>query len=114
MGTLSLAGFVYALYISEIGLDEARTLVFTLLVWTQLFQAGIWRSDVKTQIDLGIFTNRPLIAAMVISMTLQIVIVIFEPLRDVFGVTELRLQDWIVAAALALLPVPLLEWIKKR
>ena len=114
MGTLSLAGFVYALYGSEIGLDGARTLVFTVLVWTQLFQAGIWRSDVKTQIDLGILTNRPLIAAIVISMTLQILIVILEPLRYVFGVTDLRLQDWIVAAALALLPVPLLEWLKKR
>ena len=113
MGALALAAFTYALYGSTLGLEAARTLVFTILVWTQVIQAGIWRSDVKTQIELGLFSNRPLLAAICVSVMLQIVIISFEPLRYAFGVTALSLQEWIVAAGLALLPVPVLEWLKR-
>ena len=114
MGTLALAAFVYALHGSDMGLERARTLVFTILVWTQVFQAGIWRSDVKTQIELGLFTNRPLGAAILVAVMLQSVILIFEPLRSVFAVADLRPHEWFLALVVACLPVPLLEWLKKR
>ena len=114
MGALALGVFSYALYGTDTGLDGARTLVFTLLVLTQLFQAGIWRSDVKTQMDLGLLTNRPLIAAILLSVMLQLVIQMFEPLHSVFGVTDLRFHEWFGAVAVALLPVPVLEWLKRR
>jgi Ca2+-transporting ATPase len=114
MGTLALAAFMYALYDSDMGLERARTLVFTILVWTQLFQAGLWRSDVKTQGELGLFTNRPLVAAILFSVLLQVGIVAFEPLHPVFAVVGLRPQEWLGALAVAMLPVPLLEWLKKR
>jgi Ca2+-transporting ATPase len=70
MATLALAAFMYALYGTDMGLERARTLVFTILMWTQVFQAGIWRSDVKTQMELGLFTNRPLTAAILVSVML--------------------------------------------
>jgi len=114
MGALALAAFMYALYGCDMGLDRARTLVFTILVWTQLLQAGIWRSDVKTQMELGLFTNRPLNAAIVISLILQGAILIFEPLHSVFSVVDLRPQEWFAALVVAWLPVPVLEWLKKR
>jgi Ca2+-transporting ATPase len=114
MAALALAAFAYALYVSDIGLQGARTLVFTILVWTQLFQAGIWRSDVKTQTELGLLTNRPLFAAVLLSLILQIVIVTIDPLHSVFAVVDLRTQEWFGALAVALLPVPLHEWLKKR
>ena len=114
MGTLSLAAFVYALHGGGMGLERARTLVFTILVWTQVLQAGIWRSDVKTQMELGLFTNRPLNAAILVSLMLQSIILIFEPLPSVFAVVELRPHEWLIALVVAWLPVPLLEWLKKR
>jgi hypothetical protein len=45
---------------------------------------------------------------------LQVVIVAFEPLHPVFAVVGLRPQEWLGALAVAMLPVPLLEWLKKR
>ncbi|HEX6531520.1 MAG TPA: HAD-IC family P-type ATPase, partial [Nitrospira sp.] len=114
MGILSLAAFMYALYGTDMGLERARTLVFTILVWTQVFQAGIWRSDVKTQMELGLFTNRPLSVAILVSVMLQGIILLFEPLHTVFAVVDLRLHEWFVALVIALLPVPVLEWLKKR
>jgi len=100
------------LYGSDTGLESARTLVFTILVFTQLFQAGIWRSDVKTQIELGIFTNRPLLTAILVSVTLQIAILTYEPLHAVFAVTDLNANEWIGVLLVALLPIPVLEWRK--
>ena len=114
MATLALAAFMYALYGSDMGLESARTLIFTILVWTQVFQAGIWRSDVKTQMELGLFTNPQLIAAILVSVTLQCIILIFEPLHSVFAVADLNPQEWFAALVIAWLPVPLLEWLKTR
>lgn len=114
MGTLALAAFTYALYGTDMGLERARTLVFTILVWTQVFQAGIWRSDVKTQMELGLFTNRPLTAATLVSVMLQSFILLFEPLHPAFAVVNLRPHEWFLALVIALLPVPALEWLKKR
>jgi Ca2+-transporting ATPase len=87
--------------------------VFTILVFTQLFQAGIWRSDVKTQIELGLFTNRPLLTAILVSVTLQIAILAYEPLHAVFALTDLTANEWIGAFVVALLPIPVLEWHKR-
>jgi len=112
MGALAMGAFAYALYGSDTGLESARTLVFTILVFTQLFQAGIWRSDVKTQIELGIFTNRPLLTAILVSVTLQIAILTYEPLHAVFAVTDLNANEWIGVLLVALLPIPVLEWRK--
>ena len=114
MAALALAAFMYALDETDMGLEGARTLVFTILVWTQLFQAGLWRSDVNTQMELGVFTNRPLVAAVLFSMILQIVIVTFEPLHSTFAVVDLAPEAWFGAFVASLLPVPLHEWLKKR
>ena len=114
MGALVLAVFSYSLYGTDVGLAGARTLVFTILVLTQLFQSGIWRSDVKTQIELGPFSNRPLLAAIFVSVVLQIVILVYEPLHSVFGVVDLNPYQWIGALTASLLPIPLLEWLKTR
>jgi Ca2+-transporting ATPase len=114
MGVLGLLVFSYALDGTNIGLAGARTLVFTILVLTQLFQAGIWRSDTKTQIELGPFSNTPLLAAIVLSVVLQIVILEFEPLHSVFGVVDLNVYQWIGALIVACLPIPFLEWLKTR
>ena len=114
MGALALAAFTYALYASGTGLERARTLVFTILVWTQVFQAGIWRSDVKTQMELGLLTNRPLIGAIAVSVIMQSIILLLEPLHSVFAVVGLSPQEWLGALIVALLPVPMLEWLKQR
>jgi len=114
MGALAMGAFAYALYGSNTGLESARTLVFTILVLTQLFQAGIWRSDVKTQTELGLFTNRPLLTAILVSVMLQIAILTYQPLQAVFAVADLNAHEWIVAMVVALLPIPVLEWLKSR
>jgi Ca2+-transporting ATPase len=114
MGVLALAVFSYGLYVTDVGLPAARTLVFTILVLTQVFQSGIWRSDVRTQLELGLLSNRPLVAAIVVSVMLQIVILVFEPLQSVFEVVDLNASQWIGAVMVALLPIPFLEWFKTR
>ena len=114
MGALAMGAFVYALYGSNTGLESARTLVFTILVLTQLFQAGIWRSDVKTQTELGLFTNRPLLTAVLVSVMLQVAILTYQPLHAVFAVADLNAHEWIVAMVVALLPIPVHEWLKSR
>jgi Ca2+-transporting ATPase len=114
MGALALGAFAWALSYSDMGLERARTMLFTILVLTQLFQSGVWRSERTGWLALGVFSNRPLVGAIILSAGLQAAILAAEPLHPVFGVDDLRPQDWVLAGAVAVLPVPLLEWLKVR
>jgi Cation transporting ATPase, C-terminus len=61
-----------------------------------------------------LLSNRPLVGAILLSTGLQAAILAAEPLHPVFGAADLRPQDWLVAVAVAVLPVPVLEWLKTR
>src|SRR5581483_2537028 len=114
MAAIGLAVFIAALYAADMSLESSRTVMFTVLVLTQLFQAPIWRSDRLTLAELGLFSNRPLIGAIAVSAALQIVILTAEPLHPIFQVADLTLGQWVAAVAIAFMPVPLWEWLKAR
>ncbi len=81
-------------------LVSARTAAFTVLVLAQLVNTVNARSDV-TSIRGQLLVNRWLVAAVALSLSLQVAIVQWRPLNEPFGTTPLGLTDWLVAAGLA-------------
>ena len=82
------------------GIDTARTMAFTTLVFAQLFNCFNARSD-RTSALRGLFTNRLLWGAIALSALLQIAVVELPFLNDAFGTTPLGLSDWLVCVGLA-------------
>lgn len=70
-------------------IDKIETIVFTSLVVMELTRIQAIRSEYK----LGIFSNKYLIMAVASSLLLQLVI-IYTPVRKLFGIATLSLIDW--------------------
>jgi magnesium-transporting ATPase (P-type) len=82
------------------GIDEARTMAFTTLVFAQLFNCFNARSD-RTSAFSHLFTNRLLWGAIAISVLLQVAVVELPFLNNAFGTEPLGLDDWLVCVGLA-------------
>jgi magnesium-transporting ATPase (P-type) len=81
-------------------LTLARTAGFTVLVLAQLFNCFNARSDTSSAFT-GLFANRWLWSAVVLSAALQVAVVHLEFLNHAFGTTPLSLEQWLVCLAMA-------------
>jgi Ca2+-transporting ATPase len=105
---VNLAIFVWALGSGK-SLIEAQSLVFVTLVIIQFFKAFNYRSDRLSILEIGIFKNRWLIAA-VISQTILLLFLIYVPfLQGPFNTYPLPLVDWIIVVVSAATIFPVLE-----
>lgn len=92
---------LFLLYLGS-GTAKVQTIVFTSLVIFEIVRLQTIRSEYK----LGIFSNKPLLWAVLGSLVLQIA-VIYTPLNSWFKVVPLDLMDWgvIVLAGIVLFGV---------
>jgi Ca2+-transporting ATPase len=93
-------------------LHHVRTATFCTVAFAQLFFSIACRSARGTMPELGFFSNRYLLGAIVASVALQIGTVTVPGLRQIFGVDELPTWDWGLILAIALLPVTIVEFAK--
>jgi Ca2+-transporting ATPase len=106
---VAAAGFAWAHGGDPERLPHARAIAFSITAYAQLFYAFAFRSWHRTLPEVGLFSNRPLLAAVVIASALQFLIVEFPFVGPFFGVERPVGGDWWVVAALALTPVTLIE-----
>lgn len=98
--------------ISEEALTHAQTMAFVVLSVSQLFHAFNMRHPEKSIFQLGIFSNKYLIAAVLVGIFLQDVVITIPALRSVFGVYDLLAKDWIIVGLLSIMPLVLNEIVK--
>jgi Ca2+-transporting ATPase len=94
-----------------------RTMVFTTVAFVQLGHALAIRSEHASLRSLGLRTNPALLAAVGVTVALQLAIVYAEPLHAWFhtaalGVTELAIT--VAASTVVLLAVELEKWLGRR
>jgi magnesium-transporting ATPase (P-type) len=106
------AGFGYMLWGEAAPLDEARTVAFFIACFSQMLFALGCRSEGLTYSQVGLFTNRALLGAILISATLQTSTVAIPALRPIFGTAPLALEHWVLVGLLALLPITVIEVAK--
>lgn len=75
-------------------LEKIQTLIFTLVVMSCMFNAFNWRSERYSIFSLGIFTNRPLIYAVLSTVLLQLAAIYVPILQTAFQTVPLSLSDW--------------------
>jgi Ca2+-transporting ATPase len=86
--------FVFKWELPRVGLEEARTIAFSMLVAFQWFNALNARSDQQSLFKLGLRSNRLLIGGIGLAILLQ-AMVIYAPLfQRLFYTVPLSLEDW--------------------
>jgi Ca2+-transporting ATPase len=112
---LGLAEFGYSLSsrdIPEVVLTNARTMSFVVLAASQLFYSLAMRNSIKSIFQIGLFSNRYLIGAIIAGFVLQLAVISIPFLADAFNVINLSLHDWGIVFALSLVPLLLNELVK--
>jgi Ca2+-transporting ATPase len=105
--SLALGAYAWALrHRSE---DEARSLAFSIVVFSELFRAFAARSPTRVFWFTGVFSNLLLLAVIGVSLTAQVALNLVPITQRLFHLAPLALTDWAVAFGLGLVPVTALE-----
>ncbi len=87
--------------LDDAGILKARTMVFTLIVISMMFNAFNWRSERLSLLDIGIFSNRTLLYAVGSTILLQLLVIYAPMLNGPFKTVPLGLADWAIIMLLA-------------
>jgi len=112
LGLIALGAFSYSLYGLHQELDQARTVAFSVLVAAQLVHVFNCRNERLSLFQLGVWTNRPLVWAFLLSLVVQVAVLTIPAAAPIFKVAPLPIEDWVLMGAMGLLPFVVMESIK--
>ena len=98
-GAASLGIFYYVLPMGE---DLARTTAFTAMVVFEKISVFAFRSLRQPCTSIGWFSNRLLLLALLVTLSLQVAAVYWPPLQLLLHTVAIGLDQWLLIAALAL------------
>lgn len=93
-------------------LTYARTMAFVVLAASQLFYSLSMRHSTKSIFAVGFFSNRYLIAAIIVGLLLQLMVISIPFLSEAFKLQMLSLRDWSIVLCLAITPLIVKEIYK--
>ena len=112
LGVIALGAFSYSLYGLHQELDQARTVAFTVLVVAQLVHVFNCRNERLSLFQLGIWTNRVLVWAFLLSLVVQVAVLTVPAVAPIFKVVPLPIEDWALMGGMGVLPFLLMELVK--
>lgn len=92
--------------------EVAVTMAFATLGLIQLTHSMNVRSNKKSLFKIGLFSNLYLVGAIAIAAILQLVVIVIPFLNDIFKVTMLNLEQWLIVICASLLIIPIVEIVK--
>ncbi len=109
------ANSIFVLNFSQVTnktLIHAQTMAFLTLSISQLFHALNVRHQKKSIFQVGLFSNRLLIIAILLGLALQVCIIHIPIFADLFTLYPLSLRDWIFIIGLSIVPILVNEIVK--
>ncbi len=111
MGALALLAYGLG-YFYLGGPAVANTMTFATLTLSQLCHAFDVRSETRSLLHMGVFSNKAMNKAFAVGVLLQLGVLCYPPLMAVFSVVPLDRMEWLTVWVLALLPVVICEIVK--
>ena len=112
MAGIALTSFTMTLGRTDGDLNMARTVAFGTLSFTQLLHALNWRSMTHSLLSIGILRNWFLIAAIIISGSIQMAALYLPFLQPVFNTVPLDLNTFLSMVAFSSIPLFVMEIAK--
>ncbi|MBK7427296.1 MAG: calcium-translocating P-type ATPase, PMCA-type [Saprospiraceae bacterium] len=113
MGGVCLATQAWA---THIGNDKWQTMVFTILCISQMGNAMAIRSDTKSLFQQGVFGNRQLVGAVLLTFALQMAVIYVPFLQNIFRTQSLTAPELLICLGLSSIvfwAVEFEKWIKR-
>jgi Ca2+-transporting ATPase len=100
----------------QAGNEKWMTMVFTVLSISQMGHAMAIRSDWKSLFSLGVFGNKQLLVAVLLTLGLQMAVIYVPFLQDIFRTQALTMKELLFCIGLSSIvfwAVELEKWIKR-
>ncbi|HUF39888.1 MAG TPA: cation-translocating P-type ATPase [Anaerolineales bacterium] len=100
-----------------IDLPTWPTLVFTTLTISQMAHATVIRSGRESLFTLGLFSNPLMVGSVALTFVLQLAVIYWTPLQDIFGTMDLSAGELLLCMALSavvFVAVEVEKWFKRR
>jgi Ca2+-transporting ATPase len=94
------------------GNDHWETMVFTVIVWAQLTIALAVRSEKESLFNLGLFTNKAMLGAVLAGVLLQLAVIYVPSLNPVFKTDPLTAGELLLCTVLSFIPLIAIEMEK--
>ena len=114
VGGLSIASQAWAI---GRGSEHWQTVVFSVLTISQLFHSMAVRSERASLLQIGVATNPAMLAAVTLTLLLQLAVIYTPALQPIFHTQSLPLVDLLVVLALSslvLIAVEIEKWMMRR
>ena len=93
-------------------LEIGRTMAFITIGLLELIHSFNIKSE-ESIFNMGILENKYLIGSFILGVIIQTIVVIIEPLADIFKLSQLNITQWIITILISILPIPIMELQKK-
>ncbi|NUO03567.1 MAG: cation-translocating P-type ATPase [Saprospiraceae bacterium] len=93
-----------------------QTMAFTVLCFSQMGHVMAIRSERESLFKIGIFSNKPMLAALLVTAALQLAIIYLPFLNDIFKTQPLSLEELsltIAASSIVFWAVEIEKWTKR-
>jgi Ca2+-transporting ATPase len=114
MSAVSIGTQAWAVHI---GNYKWMTMVFTVLSISQMGQAMAVRSERKSLFKQGVFSNKYLVGAVLLTLLLQLAVIYVPFLQDIFKTHALSLSELVLCVGLSSIifwAIELEKWFKRR
>ena len=88
-------------YNSSGSIERARTFGFLTIVFFELYQSVASRSTIFPSLKVGLFKNKALIGATLVSLLVAVSAIYLPPMRVLFGTAPLKVEEFILVALLS-------------
>ena len=113
MGVITIGMQAYAIHHAN---THWQTMAFTVLCFSQLGHVMVIRSGQDSIFKIGFFSNKPMVGALLITITLQFVIIYMPFFNEVFKTQPLTLNELLLTLAVSSIVFwagEIEKWIKK-
>jgi Ca2+-transporting ATPase len=93
-----------------------RTMVFTTLVLSQMGNALATRSSRDSLFKIGLFSNRLMVGAVLLTFVLQLAIIYIPPFQGVFSTESLTIEQLLIclgASAIVFVILEMYKWVMR-
>ncbi|NLG79053.1 MAG: cation-translocating P-type ATPase [Firmicutes bacterium] len=95
IGLCTIAAFLISLFLHA-DITRARTVAFTSLVMAQLFYVFHCRSEYRSIVEVNPWSNPYLIGAVLVSSVMQLSVIYWPAVQEIFHTTALGSIDWLL------------------
>ena len=114
MGVVTIGMQAYAIHVAN---SHWQTMAFTVLCFSQLGHVMVIRSSQDSIFKIGFFSNKPMIVALAITVSLQLMIIYTPLFNGIFKTQPLTFRELILTLAVSSIvfwSVEIEKWLKKE